>query len=134
MYQAAPAIWNEIAETQKVKADPWKRLFRQPADRMLAELNAMESRLEAVGASARVVRAYLLTAPLLTENLAISTYLAERQSVTLREALPELTTIREAVDLATAEFRLTAREQTHLRTLLQRAISGSEPSSAPLPA
>lgn len=132
MYQAPTAIWNEIAETQPVKHQPWKRLFPLSSDRLLTELETIEKQLEREGADARVIRGYLLTAPLLMETVAISRYLAESESINLRSSLPELTSIREAVDLATQEFRLNRPQQVKLRDLLTKAhqSSASGPNNA----
>lgn len=132
MYQAPTSIWNEIAATQSIKHQPWKRLFPMSSDRLLPELEAIESRLEREGADARVVRGFLLTAPLLMETVAISRYLEASGSISLRSSLPELTTISEAVDLATQEFRLSRPQQVKLRDLLTKAhqSSASGPNNA----
>lgn len=132
MYQVPTAIWNEIAQSQPIKHQPWARLFQLPSDKLLPELAKIEQKLELDGADARVVRAYLLTAPLLTETVAISRYLEASGSISLRSSLPELTTIREAVDLATQEFRLSRPQQVKLLDLLTKAhqSSASGPNNA----
>jgi hypothetical protein len=76
--------------------------------------------VDALPVGGRVKRAFLLTAPLLMENAAISRWIQESGRRDLREALPELTSIREAVDMATADLRLSPMEQQQLRTVLKR--------------
>lgn len=125
MYQVPTSIWNEIAQTQPIKHQPWARLFPLSSDKLLPELAKLEQKLERGVADARVVRAYLLTAPLLTETVAISRYLEASGSNSLRSSLPELTSISEAVDLATAEFRLNPKQQAQLRQLLTKAHQNS---------
>ena len=120
MYQAPTEIWNEIAKTQAVLHQPWKRLFSLPSESLLPELEKLEKSPRLAKHDARVVRAYLLTA-LLMENQAISTYLEAQQSTSLRSSLPELTSISEAVDLGTAEYRLSRPQQQSLRTLLSES-------------
>lgn len=53
----------------------------------------------------------------------------------LRAALPELTTVAEAVSLATMEWRLTPPQQAKLRQLLELGLKAtSAPPSAQQPA
>lgn len=136
MYQVPTSIWNEIAKTQKILHQPWARLFPLPSDKLLPELAKIEQKLDRDGADARVVRAYLLTAPLLTETVAISRFVEASLSNSLRSCLPELTAISEAVALATAEYRLSPKQQAQLRQLLTKAHqnSASAQNSAPLTA
>jgi hypothetical protein len=94
-------------------------------------LDHMGTTLEKQGADARVIRSYLLTAPLLVENEAISTYMEEENRFSLRSSMPELTTVSEAVLLASMEYRLTASQQEQLAMLLHKALTQSEPGSAP---
>jgi hypothetical protein len=82
-------------------------------------LAKLESDLEVKGADAAVCRGYVLVAPLLRENVAISRFLEAQQSPDLRSCLPELTSINEAVALATQEYRLKPSQQTQLADLLK---------------
>lgn len=122
MYQTPTAIWNEIAETQDLRYPEWERLFRMDPDQQMQALDKLQHKLEREDkASTRTILAYTLTAPLLLENVAISKFIQESPRDNLRLSLPELTTIQEAVDLATAEYQLSAKEQRHLRALLREA-------------
>jgi hypothetical protein len=123
MYQVPTPIWNEIAASQPIKHRPWKAIFPLKAEPMMERLNALETRIDAKAKDARVTRGYLLTAPLLMENVAISRFVEAQQAQNLRAALPELTTISEAVDLATKEFSLMPSQQMKLRQLLQQAYN-----------
>ena len=79
-----------------------------------------------------VHRAFLLVAPLLAENEAISAYLQEADRPDLRSALPEVTSINEAVILATMEYRLSPSQQALLTRLLTQhmaRVAQSEPSN-----
>ena len=116
MYQAPTSIWNEIAETQKVLMPLWQRLFK--ATDLPSALEPLEVKLEAAGADARVTRAYLLTAPLLDENLAVSRYIETTGRDSLRSSMPELTTVNEATILASREFSLNPSQQATLQKLL----------------
>jgi hypothetical protein len=119
MYQLAMHVWNEIAAKTKLQHLPWSHLFGLEPMALIAALVKLEEKIDAQVKDATVTRAYLLTAPLLAENQAISQFVELTQDPGLRVALPELTTISEAVALATAEFRLMAHQQTKLRELLR---------------
>ena len=125
MYQVATPIWNEIARTQKTRTG-WGRLMEAPE--LQAAIEPVEAGLEALGADARTIRAYLLTAPLLAENVAISRWIEGRGATHLRSSLPELTTVRQAMTLASTEFSLTKTQTQMLDKLLQEHLT--EPPSA----
>jgi len=120
MRQIPAGIWNEIAQSQTLKAQPWAMIAKQEPEDLEAELQKLEQKLDKEGVPNKVILAYLLTAPLLMENQAISRFIQETQQYGLRSSLPELTTISEAVALATAEYRLTALHQKRLKSLLKR--------------
>lgn len=123
MYQVPTPIWNAIAAAQPLQHQPWKRLFALKTEEQLSALNELESEIDAKAKDVRVTRAYLLTAPLLMENKAISRFVETQRAHSLRAGLPELTTIHEAVDLATAEYNLMPSQQQKLRSLLTEALS-----------
>lgn len=130
MYQTPAPIWNEIAATQTLQHDPWKELFRLKGEKQLQALEQLESQLSTRGADSRVIRSYLLVAPLLLENVAISKWLMENEDGSLRSSMPELTSIPEAVALATQEFRLLPSQAKKLTALLTEAYR-TPPSAAP---
>jgi hypothetical protein len=121
--QVATEIWNEILQTQQVRNPLMRRLMRLQGLALPDALDRLARDQESAGASRRATLAFPTVAPLLLENVAISRYVQMKDSSSLREALPEVTTIREAVDLAVAEYSLTATEQRDLRTLLTAAYS-----------
>lgn len=123
MYQVPTPIWNEIASAEKLKHQPWKRLFALKGEAMLEALNQLETEIDNQAKDAKVTRAYLLTAPLLMENVAISHFVETQQAPGLRAGLPELTTTREAVDLATQEYSLLPSQQNKLQQLLTQALN-----------
>lgn len=131
MYETPTPVWNEIAATQEMSSERWERLFQ--AEDLVKALRPLENELEALGADARTTRAYLLVAPLLFENLAISRYVEETGRQSLRSSMPELLTVSEATTLASKEFSLTPGQQDRLRGLLLRgpALQKSAPPSAP---
>lgn len=133
MYQVPTRIWNEIAQTQDVKHQPWTAIFPMDSEAMLSALNQLENLLSTQGADARTIRGFLLVAPLLMEHQAIARYLNATNNVTLSAVMPELTSIPEAVDSATSEYRLNPSQQQKLTTLLTQAYRTplALPSSAP---
>ncbi len=133
MHQVPTDVWNEIARSQPL-SEPWATLFRMSPEEMPAGIEKMmDAPAEKAGADNRTVLAYRLTAPLLVENEAISAYLEETQQSSLRMSLPELTSVSEALILASTEYRLTQSQQAKLRSLLVQALQSSRalPSSAP---
>ena len=123
MYQVPMSVWNAIAKSQPL-SQPWATLFRLTPETLpaiLAEL--VDKPLEAAGADNRVAMAYRLVAPLLMETEAISSYLEETQQSMLRASLPELTSVNEAVILASMEYPLTPSQQSKLSQLLKQAMT-----------
>lgn len=125
MHQVPTAVWNEIAKSQPL-SEPWATLFRMTPEQLTKGVEEkMDAPAEAAGADNRTVLAYRLTAPLLVENEAISAYLEETQQSSLRTSLPELTSVSEAVMLASMEYRLTRSQQAKLKELLRQALRSS---------
>ena len=118
MYQTPQPIWNEIASQEQLKTPLWRRMFKLPTAQLSGAMEDLESRLEQKGADPRVIRAYLLVAPLLDENLAISRYIEATDRTDLRSSLPEICSENEAMILASQEYRLKPSQQTMLRRLL----------------
>lgn len=121
MYQTPTAIWNEIAASQPL-SQPWFDLFRMDFEELTKALEPMEKKLEMQGVDSTVIRAYLLTAPLLVENEAVSSYIEMTERHDLRNCLPEICSVNEAVILATREYRLNPSQQARLTKLLKKAI------------
>ncbi len=121
MYQLPTPIWNEIAKSQPLSRR-WHDLFRMDFEELTVALGKIGTALERQLIGPTAIRAYLLTAPLLVENEAVSSFIVETGRMELRNSLPELCSVNEAVMLATAEFRLTSSEQAQLSTLLKTAL------------
>lgn len=119
MHQVPTSVWNEIAATQHLTHPVWRRLLPLEGMRFLEALDELEKRVDEVARDARVTRAYCLTAPLLQETRAISRFVEASGAPSLRGALPELTTIHEAVDLATREYSLTRLQRRSLASMLR---------------
>ena len=133
MHQVPTDVWNEIARSQPL-SEPWATLFRMSDEELEKGLETLVDKpAEAAGADNRTALAYRLTAPLLVENEAISSFLQETQQTSLRTSLPEVVSVSEAVILASMEYQLTRSQQEKLRQLLERALQSSRalPSSAP---
>lgn len=122
MQQAPMSAWNEIAMSQPL-SQPWATLFRATPETLPSLMTKLVDKpLTDGGADSRVLLAYRLTAPLLVESEAISAYLIESDKQELRSSMPELTSVSEAVTLASMEFRLSPSQQAKLQTLLSEAM------------
>jgi hypothetical protein len=122
MLQVSTLIWNEIAETQPLKNRRMSRLMRLDAAELPQALDKLAADQESRGALPRATLAFATVAPLLLENEAISRYFQSNGSDFLRDALPNVLTMDEAVALATMEYRLIEAEQTSLRHLLSEQV------------
>lgn len=121
---AAP-IWNQIAR-QRLQT-PWARkAFKLDADGMVELMNQEYAKLTAeVGGT--VASAYLDVKPLLLENQAISRFTQAQPMY--RAALPEITSIQEAILIASQDHLLTTLQQKKLQKLLEADLNSAEGSS-----
>ena len=121
---AAP-IWNQIA--QRPLQTPWARqAFKLDADEMVELMNEEYAKLKAeVGGT--VASAYLDVKPLLLENQAISRFTQAQPMY--REALPEITSIQEAILIASRDHLLTTLQQKKLQKLLEADLNSAECST-----
>lgn len=120
----ATPIWNEIARTQTLRTAWARKAFALDDAAMTALENKEFARLKQAEGQA-VASAYLDMKPLLLENLAISRYCESRPD--LRNALPEVPTVTEAVLLASADHPLSPQQQKRLQVLLQESNSAPQP-------
>ena len=118
----ATRIWNEIAEGQQLKTQWAKKAFLLSPDEM-AELEDLEYKELVKKYPHEVAAAFLDMKPLLLENVAISRHIQRTNSLELRNALPEVTTINEAVMLASLDRMLTRSQQKQLTELLKAEVS-----------
>lgn len=115
-------IWNAIAKGQAL-SKPWSILFNMTPDEVqngLAEL--VDAPIRAAGADEQTVLAYRMVAPLLIENSAISAFIAPLQDQSLRNALPEITGVGDALMFASLQYQLTPPQQAKLKKLLINAL------------
>lgn len=121
MLQVPAKVWNEIAETERLRSKAMDLLFRMNDRQMAAQMDAQAKALkEAKKGDALVIGAYLKLGPLLVENEAISRYIERTESSDLRTALPELTTVPETLELAQMEYRLDEKQLSQLQALLSK--------------
>ena len=118
----ATPIWNEIAKAQKLRTEWGKKAFNLDQEGMVNLVNQEYEELQQKGVSTEICKAFLDMKPLLLENVAISLHIQQTDNLHLRQALPEVTTINEAVILASEDQPLTTLQQRQLQKLLQDAL------------
>lgn len=111
--------WNRIAATQSMNTTWGWAMFSMEPDARSKALDEHHAKLVAQGVDHMVASAFVLTAPLLAENVAISRYIVATDNLGLRGVLPEITSISEAVYLAEMEYRLDGSAQSSLKLLLE---------------
>lgn len=126
MQQVPMRFWNEIAQTQEMKSPLWAAMFSLSPEQLSGATDDLSKALKMLTQDDRVILAYLLAAPLLVENEAISRYLEATDSLHLRSSMPELQTVGEAVILASKEYRLKPSQQRQLELLLRLALETPE--------
>lgn len=115
MYQVPTAVWNQIAETQRLET-PWaKWIFPLPEEDQEKAVLDEELRLTTRAGSAMLAMAYLTVAPLLWERRAIRLWKTENGE---NPGLPSIETAQEAVILASKDRPLTADQQRTLSSML----------------
>lgn len=114
---AAP-IWNEIAKTQTLRTE-WARKAFALDDQAMSELENREYQELKPKVGQAVATAFSDLKPLLLENQAISRYIQAQGDQSLRQALPEVVSIAEAIALASMDRPLSPLQQTSLQNLLK---------------
>lgn len=118
MYQAPLSIWNEIAKSQALYPQ-MRELFAATPQTLPALVERhLDAPAKAMGLDAQTTLAFRLVMPLLAESEAISAYIEETHQTQLRSSLPELTTVRECLELAALEFRLSPSQLEKLQASL----------------
>jgi hypothetical protein len=128
MMSVSPAIWNEIAATQRLKHPRIRELMKLDENQLPPRLDQIAADQESKGALPGATLAFATVLPLLLENEAISRYVQMKDNDSLRAALPEVISMDEAVSLATLEYRLTVPEQKNLESLLTEFAAPNSPS------
>jgi phosphohistidine swiveling domain-containing protein len=116
MNQVAASIWNRIAELTPPRTTYGRRYFRLPENELTRakELEAQE--LLRKGFDPTTVGAFQEVAPLIAEPEAISNF--ARTVPSIREALPEILSIPEAVQMQSRSHRLNPTQRQRLTGLL----------------
>lgn len=120
MHQVPARIWNQIASSETLVNPSFQKLMAMDQEQLTQALEAQAQALEASGVPDSVIVAYQTMAPLLAENQAISRYINQTESMSLRDALPEVLNADEAVVIATQDRLLSKREQQILLRMLKR--------------
>jgi len=97
-----------------------KRLFKMDDNTLTETLDQQALELKAQGMEPEIIASIQLTLPLLIENQAISRYIQQSNQPYLRNSLPELLTVSEAVILATEEYRLSLSQSQQLKNWLNK--------------
>ena len=114
----ATPIWNEIARTQTLKTE-WARKAFALNDQEMSELENREYQELKPRVGQTVAAAFSDLKPLLLENQAISRYIQAQGDPALRQALPEVVSIAEAIAIASMDRPLSPSQQTSLQNLLK---------------
>ena len=109
------AIWNQIVEQYPVRSRWAKRMFKLDNEALSTAENREYLRLKGRHGQ-KVASALLDVRHLLLESVAISQFRQDRPD--LAEMIPELTSVTEAVTLASMEHRLNQSQQRRLGDLL----------------
>ena len=108
MYQAPAQIWNQVAK-QPLRTRLAKRMFPLSQDKLMAALQREEDALIKDGTDPLVASVYLMMAPLLWEQKAIS-----KAGVNLTPVVA----VDEAVRLAANDYPLTEFQKAQLAQML----------------
>jgi len=104
----------------KMKHSQIRALFSMSSEELNQAMDSQFKRLvEKSKVTDKAALAYLVFAPLLMENEAISKYVESSGNSSLRMVLPEVTDVKEALMLATREYQLTEQELKQLYRLLK---------------
>lgn len=114
----AAAIWNDLAQTEKLRTAWAKKVFAMNEEELSAQEDEEYLSMKANGTEHDVASAFLDVRHLLLEHEAITRYC--RKHPNLRHALPEVTSVNEAILLAQGDRFLTPPQTKQLRELLQQ--------------
>jgi len=126
MNQVPHQIWNAILRTTPVATRWAEKLFSLNGEQLEAELEKQAGKMAAAGYDNKVIVAYQDILPIYLERVAITKYISRTEQHLLRQALPEVTSISEAVYLMFREHRLTKQQADTLTMLLRKCSADSE--------
>lgn len=124
MYAVPANLLNEIAKSQKLKFQWSHLLFSLNQQQKQDQLDHQADLLEQRGIPLKVVRLYQEIGPLLAENEAISRFSTAKGDSQIRELLPEIPTLQEALRVAEMQEPLTGSERLKLSRLLRPLAPG----------
>lgn len=118
MFNLPTRMRREIAARPEIADQAIKQMLEMEAEPLQQLLDAMGDKLEKQGFGPTVIVAYQALGPLLRENRAVLAYRAQTGNSETANALPDLASVTEAVDLAVLEWHLDDQEQQQLQELL----------------
>jgi hypothetical protein len=116
MTQVAASIWNQIAESQNLLSPAAKISFQLNQEQIDLQNHCWGILLEDKEVPNKVALSVMTFLPLLAEHRAINQFVSQHPQ--LRNALPEVLSPQEAVELAKVDYRLTPTEQESLAKIL----------------
>ncbi len=116
MTQVAASVWNQIAESQNLLSPAAKISFKLNPEQLDHQNHIWLNLLEDQKAPEKVALCLPTYLPLLAEHRAINQFVSQHPQ--LRNALPEVLSVEEAVELAKVDHRLTPTEQESLAKIL----------------
>ena len=122
MYGTPAKILNAIAKSQKLRTPGYRVLFKLNDAQLMTALDSQMDALESHGTPPKVAMLYVKIAPLLAENEAISEYIMKTDHSSLRQVLPEIISLREALIVAEMESPMSDKERLTLATLLRPLV------------
>jgi hypothetical protein len=128
MYQVPLSVWRDIAETQTLSTADMDHVFLMKQNELDAYMDKQGEQLSEQKISPSVIVAFQYLLPLLVENKAITNYIIQTQQFWLRQSLPEILTIYEAIIIAQMEWRLDEVESIQLRECLQNELDKLTPN------
>jgi hypothetical protein len=119
MYAVPANLLNEIARTETLRFQWSSRLFSLNQQQKQEALDHQAELLEKRGTPAKVARLYQEIGPLLAENEAISRFSMKKGDSQIRQVLPEIATLQQALEVAEMQQPMTGNERLRLSRLLR---------------
>lgn len=125
MYEIPVTPLNQIAKSQKFLHAGLQAMFAMDEAQLVKALDDQIATLEKSGVSSKVAKLYSKLAPLLAENEAISQYIIQAADPSLRQILPAITSVAEALKVAEMENPMSDEERSSLAALLEPLVHSS---------
>lgn len=117
MFQLPTRMRRDLSKLAKTPL--MKDLLAMEPEELQQNLDQLARQLRAQGHSPVVAAAYQAVGPLLLEADAVRAYRAQAGSSDVMKALPEVTTVSEAMRIARADWPMDAKEERALKRLLR---------------